>query len=192
MVERQEGQYIPIEQGGDCEGVDCVHKRVYREILKLLRWSLLMNSILALGVIGLGASLYLQRYKSTLAMYDDEILSSQVLEEQYGVSAKIPTTYKFFQDGFDDDDFTEGDPYWASLFPSKTLQKSAVEMTLTQDTEGNGVVFLSDELVESYRLPPATRQPQRGNLSVYEIAGYHSLHCLVSSHFITHVSIIIC
>ena len=63
--------------------------------------------------------MYLQNSKSTLAVYDNEILSSQVLEDQYGVSAKIPTTYQFFQDGFDDDDFTKGDPYWANLFPSK-------------------------------------------------------------------------
>ncbi|KAH8803008.1 hypothetical protein F5884DRAFT_756310 [Xylogone sp. PMI_703] len=167
-MELQESRYNRIEQDRDCDSVDCAYSGKYYTSLTLLRWSLLVNFALTLGVIGLGASFLWQNYKSTSAVYNNEILSSQLLEKQYGVSIKIPKTYEFFQNDFDPDDFKKGDPYWEALFPNDP------------DTErrGNGVVFLSDELVEAYRLPPAARHPQRGNRSVYEIAGYHSLHCL--------------
>lgn len=123
MAKQQESRYSRIEQDEDNCGVDCVHLGYYRANLTLLRWSFLINILIAVALFSLVANLSLQYQKSTSASHNDEIISSQLLEEQYGVSTKIATIYNFFQDGFDDEDFQKGDRYWAELFPSNTLSE---------------------------------------------------------------------
>ncbi|KAL7928123.1 hypothetical protein V8C35DRAFT_285500 [Trichoderma chlorosporum] len=120
MAFSQDPQYRRVKEENDCEVTDCIHLGYYRANLTLLRWSFFMNFVLALVVVGLGVSLSLHYHQSSVQPPNYEIESGRLLEDQYGVSAKIARPYEFFESGFDDDDFRKGDPFWAGLFPSKT------------------------------------------------------------------------
>ncbi|KAK4063528.1 uncharacterized protein Triagg1_9405 [Trichoderma aggressivum f. europaeum] len=126
-----------------------------------LTWLLVSNSILALAVVGLSARIFSQPLASTTSTHYSGVGPVQLLEDQLGIVSTVIETYQFFDDDLDPYDFSKGDPYWASLFP-----------------KGGGQCFLDDEVVASYKLPPSLRHPGKGNFTGYEMAGYHSLHCL--------------
>ncbi|KAH6647200.1 hypothetical protein BKA67DRAFT_663539 [Truncatella angustata] len=164
MASQKEDQYGRLMH--DEEHSENVDKELYPRF----QWKispviclLISNTFLALVIVGLLARLSYQPTASTTSIPYTGVGPVQLLEDQLGVVSNVIQTYRFAEDNLDDLDFRKGDPYWRALFP-----------------KGEGQVYLEDEVIASYKLPPSMRNPAKGNLTAYLMAGYHSLHCIGS------------
>lgn len=85
-----------------------------------LKWSIVANCVLALAAFG--STTFLLRDYGLRKHQDVSACDIQWYNIVQDVS-RAPETeikpYYYLEDGFDDDDFGLGDPYWRSLFPSK-------------------------------------------------------------------------
>ncbi|KAG6041160.1 hypothetical protein E4U41_005798 [Claviceps citrina] len=162
MANQKQGPYDVLTQddeNGD-DGFTHVHPKS-RGKVSSLSCLIVSNTILAILAVGLFVRLSYQSSASTTSMHYTGVGAAQLLQDQLGLASNIIKTYRFFEEDLDDDDFRKGDPYWRALFP-----------------KGGGQVFLDDEVVAVYKLPPSLRNPAKGNYTAYMMAGYHSLHCL--------------
>lgn len=182
MTSQKERLYGSLSQDGDSEDADNVYPGTHGRSF-LLRSLLVLNTILALVVVGLVARILSQFHETTPTHYDG-VGSVQLLDDQRGFTSKVIKTYRFFEENLDDYDFGKGDPYWAALFPCKSgARTKSPGRVLTVNAAGGGQLLLDDDVVASYKLPNSLRVPEKGNHSAYMMAGYHSLHCLVSLYF---------
>ncbi|KAL7928723.1 hypothetical protein V8C35DRAFT_317364 [Trichoderma chlorosporum] len=164
MASRKEGEYDPLtEDDQDRESADIhVRPRIKsKSKLSTLGCLIVSNTLLALVIVGLLVRNSHQLRKSSSPIPYTGVSTERLLEEQLGLASSVVKTYMFAEEGLDDFDFMKGDPFWAALFP-----------------KGGGQVFLDDETVAAYKLPPVLRNPAKGNYSAYMMAGYHSLHCV--------------
>ncbi|KAK5997610.1 hypothetical protein PT974_02974 [Cladobotryum mycophilum] len=162
MASRKEGQYDRLRNDDeDTENADMHFHPGFHGRISSLSCLLISNTILALVIVGLLVRSSYQPPASTASIPYTGVGSVQLLEDQLGLASNVIKTYRFFEDNLDDFDFRKGDPYWSDLFP-----------------KGGGQVFLDDEVVAAYKLPPSLRSPTKGNYTAYMMAGYHSMHCL--------------
>lgn len=143
---------------------------------------ILVASIAWLSVFALLFGIYhrLANYQKCNCEMND-VGSNLLVGEDVPIINKVARKYHYLEDKLDDDDFSVTDPVWADLFPGRITQELVWDGDWCREV-GGGIVYLSQEYIESRRLPISTISPNRpGNKSVYEIAGYHSLHCVVST-----------
>lgn len=67
-----------------------------------------------------------------------------------------------------------------------TSPYSSTNLTLAQEYWDTinfdaGMIYITDDMVESLGLPPAQPFPWDNSHSIYLLNGHHNLHCLVSS-----------
>jgi len=91
--------------------------------------------------------------------------------------------YVTLEDGFGDKNKTASDEAWAALFPGEnnSLQFCNLDAEIYNYVDGDGEVALTDSLALHMDLPPSLRPKDNPHLSIYLMAGFHQLHCLVSS-----------
>ncbi|XMA17518.1 hypothetical protein WAI453_010309 [Rhynchosporium graminicola] len=157
---REKDDYNPRQSSDSTEFNVIIHAKARNTRAKIL---ILVASIAWLSVFALLLGIYHRLANNQKCNCEiNDVGSNLLVGEDVPIINKVARKYHYLEDKLDDDDFSVTDPVWADLFPV-----------------GGGIVYLSQEYIESRRLPISTISPNRpGNKSVYEIAGYHSLHCV--------------
>ena len=80
---------------------------------------------------------------------------------------------------FTDRNISTSNRYWEGIFPG-TVHRSMMMDEANMTKDGDGLVALSDDWRTSLGLPISIKAKENPNYSVYFMAGFHQLHCLVS------------
>jgi hypothetical protein len=101
-------------------------------------------------------------------------------DENFTSDKVVP--YITLEVGFGDENKTASDEAWATLFPgeNKILEFYNSGFKINNYADGDGEVALTDSMVSRMDLPPSLRPTDNPHLSIYLMAGFHQLHCLVS------------
>jgi hypothetical protein len=63
----------------------------------------------------------LRRSQSSVCSNTNDVGSNLLRDDDLSIINRIATRYHYLEPGFDDNDFTVGDPYWADMFPGTVL-----------------------------------------------------------------------
>lgn len=171
--------HLQDDERSDCNNI--VLRREPRSRHWLSTFLFAINCFALIGLLFITSQLL--RRQSSICSTTNDVGSNLLRDDDLSIINRIATNYHYLENGYDDSDFTVGDSYWSDMFPGIVLWKSQWAFLPTNIKQvGDGIVFLHQDYIDSRRLPHSAVSPNRkGNRSVYEIAAYHSLHCLVSS-----------